>query len=186
MHQHDSTRFVQSMKDFNSIVRIRSIYEKSFVKEERQVIPLVRVIAFCLNPNHFHMILEQLEENGISKYFHSLLGGYTKYFNNKYKRRGSLLQGPFKAKHINNNDYLLHASAYVNLNDKVHQLGTSGSKLVRSSWEEYQKGEFNICEPSIILDQFTDHKGYQKYALDTLPSMLEIRPAYEDLKHLEP
>ena len=54
--------------------------------------------------------------------------GYSWYFNNKYKRTGSLFQGTFKAKHISENDYFLHSSAYINVNDKVHSLGPLGAK----------------------------------------------------------
>ena len=78
--------------------------------------------------------------------------GYTMYFNEKEKRSGSLFQGVFKSLHINTNEYLLHLSAYVNLNDRVHQLGSETSKLVKSSWREYigdDKKEF--CKKTLYL-----------------------------------
>lgn len=50
------------------------------------------------------------------------MGGYTSYFNDKYKRSGVLFQGVFKSTHIDSNEYLLHVSAYVNLNNKIHPL----------------------------------------------------------------
>lgn len=69
---------------------------------------------------------------------HRLCTGFSKYFNGKHQRSGALFQGPFKAVHVDINEYLLHVSAYVNLNNRVHRLGRSASK---SSWEEYLKGK---------------------------------------------
>lgn len=81
--------------------------------------------------NHlsFHFILEQISEKGIEKLMQRVGMGYAKYFNNKYKRSDSLFQGTFKAIHIDTNEYLLHLSAYINLNHKVHELGHLVSKL---------------------------------------------------------
>ena len=117
-NQEEIGRFFECMLTFNSIELAGSLYEQSFVKEKTKNKPLVKFIAYCLLPNHFHFILEQIEKDGISKFMKRLLGGYSWYFNKKHKRSGSLFQGPFKAKHIDSNKYLLHASAYVNLNDK--------------------------------------------------------------------
>jgi putative transposase len=55
-----------------------------------EVEPLVSVIAYCFNRNHYHFILKQERENGISKFIHKLSTAYTMYFNSKYKRSGSL------------------------------------------------------------------------------------------------
>lgn len=74
----------------------------------------------------------------------------------------------------------------MNLNDQVHSLGTSTFKLVRTSWDEYVGGKaISTCSPGIILDQFESLKDYQKFAEETLPGMLEMRPIYQDLKNLE-
>ncbi|PID83131.1 hypothetical protein CSB11_02950 [Candidatus Campbellbacteria bacterium] len=62
--------------------------------------PLVSIISYCLLPNHFHLVLKQEAENGISKFMQKLGTSYTMYFNEKYKRTGSLFAGKFKAKHI--------------------------------------------------------------------------------------
>src|SRR3989338_2208696 len=115
--KHNSERFFQSMHAFNTINPIGSIFEKSFNKKKKGKSdpPLVQFIAYSLNPNHFHFILTQLEERGIEKFMHRLGTGYTMYFNEKRGRSGSLFQGRFKANHINSNEYLLYASAYVNL-----------------------------------------------------------------------
>ena len=183
---YDVFRFIQGMKDFNTVNPIGSIYEKSFLKDPIQSSDseLVNIIAYCLNPNHYHFILEQIVEGGISKYLGKLAGGYTYYFNEKYDRSGSLFQGPFKVKPIKSNDYLLHASAYVNLNDRVHQLDRHDSGLKsKSSWSEYtEEGIKNeLCKKAVVLDQFKSKNAYKNYAEDALGIMLEKKLADKEL-----
>lgn len=88
----DLERFFTSMQIFNCIEPVGSLYEQSFLKEKEESKPLVKFIAYNLLPNHFHFILEQIEEGGISQFMKRLLGGYTWYFNNRHKRSGSLFQ----------------------------------------------------------------------------------------------
>ena len=103
--------------------------------------------------------------------------GYTNYFNEKYKRSGSLFEGRFKAIHVDSNEYLLHLSAYVNLNYRVHNLekfGDSVSKLIRSSWEEYiEENKENFCKKDVILNQFGSVLDYKKFVEDSLKSIKE-------------
>ncbi len=169
----DIQRFLKGMKEFNNIRAIGSIYQNQYRKNKlRDLVSkdseskLVNFICYCLNPNHYHFILEQLTDRGIEKFMHKLGVGYTMFFNQKYKRSGRLFQGTFKAVHINSNNYLLHLSAYVNLNNKVHQLRDLVSK---SSWDEYKGlANDNFCDKDIILDQFNNREEYINFAKDSL------------------
>ena len=128
LDRFDLQRFLRGMSEFNSAKPIGSIYENSFREKEKKLVSeqdkLVDFVCYCLNPNHYHFVLKQLTDNGISQFMHKVSTGFTNYFNLKYKLSGSLFQGRFRALHVNSNEYLLHLSAYVNLNDKVHQLGS--------------------------------------------------------------
>jgi len=173
---NDLVRFLQSMDEFNTTRPIGSIFQNSFnplrsstPKEDK----LVNFICYCLNPNHYHFLLEQVADNGIEKFMQRLGTGYTNFFNHKNKRSGSLFQGKYKSVHVDSNEYLLHLSAYINLNDKAHQLGSSASK---SSWEEYTEndfGDFNFCKKDIILGQFNDKKEYKSFAKESLKIIRE-------------
>ena len=176
----DKQRFLQSLVEFNSQKPIGSIYEHSFqLGRVTSKLKLVNIVAYCLNPNHYHLILEQLVDGGITE-FMKRLGGYTKYFNIRNKRSGVLFQGTFKFKHIDFNDYLLRASAYVNLNFRVHRLGYKTSK---SSWEEYIGNAKNkICITEIVLSQFNNRKEYKKIAEEALADILCNK---EKLRELE-
>lgn len=191
--QDDVARFLQSMNEFNTLEPIGSIYENSFAKGQLgsetpklEETKLVNFVAYCLNPNHFHFILEQVAENGISKFMQRLGGGYTNYFNEKEERSGALFQGVFKSIHINSNEYLLYLSAYVNLNDKAHQLGSETPKLVKSisSWNEYTDMETKngFCTKDIILGQFSDRRKYEKFARSALESIIMKKAGLKDME----
>jgi REP element-mobilizing transposase RayT len=187
--ESDLNRFFKSMVEFNTVSPVGSLYENSFrqlggstAKPEDR---LVNMIAYCLNPNHYHLILEQIKDGGISEFMKRLSGGYTWYFNNKYRRSGALFQGRFKSIHIDSNEYLLHVSVYVNLNDRVHQLGGSTAKLVRSrgSWGEYGGKKIKgICKKDIILEQFRNTGEYKKFANSSLKMIKERK---EGIKGVE-
>lgn len=182
---HDSKRFLQSMLEFNSTELTGSLFENSFQVDKNNKNRLVDVVCYCLNPNHFHFLLRARQDDGISKFMHRLSTGYTNYFNEKYKRRGSLFQGPFKVKHINDNDYLLHVSAYVNLNNRVHSLGSLAPKSIYSSHGFYVNSKVKdpiISGDEIILSQFKNPKEYKTFAEDSLKLMLERKKEEKELK----
>jgi len=180
LSQDDYVRFMKSMEEFNTTEPVGGIFAASFHPPHRKRgSRLVDIICYCLNPNHFHLILEQLISGGISE-FTRRLGGYTKYFNSKYKRSGVLFQGPAQYSHIDSNEYLLYVSAYVNLNFKVHRLRHSMSK---SSWDEYVgKEKAAFCKKDIILDQFKSAREYEEFAGEALASILERKDLAKELK----
>jgi len=184
----ESRRFLECLIHFNSVDPIESLYvhalrspdEKAKLNSKK----IVELIAYCLNPNHFHLVIKQLKEGGISEFMKRLGGGYTNFFNERHKRSGSLFQGTFKAKHIQSNDHLLHLSAYVNLNDRVHKIK---SPVVRTSYNEYRNYKASnqeLCKPSIILDQFKNIPEYLSFADNALDLMLEHKETVYDLNAL--
>jgi len=182
--KYDSDRFLMSLKAFNTVKPIGSLFQSSLPKYSSpdKDDPLVEIVAYCLNPNHYHLILKQVADNGISEFMKRVSGGYTWHFNKKYKRSGVLFQGRFKSVHIDNDNYLKHLSAYVNLNFKVHKLSNSKLDLVRSSWSEYVQGVKGFCKKDIILCQFGSRSGYRTFAQDALKSIIKNK---EEIKRIE-
>lgn len=175
-------RFFLSMKEFNTLYPTGGLHVASFCKENSSSKEkLVSFVCYCLNPNHFHFILKQLIDRGIEKFMHRLGSGYTNYFNKKYQRSGSLFQGTFKANHINSDEYLLYASAYVNLNNRVHQIKNN---FFKSSWAEYVQTSINheFCDKETILNQFESTKKYQVFANDVLANARERKELEEIIK----
>ncbi len=183
LDNYDYLRFLRSINEFNQIDPIISLYTKDQLAKSVGVRPLwkdkllVEIIVYYLNPNHFHLILKQLRENGISEFMKRVGGGYTGYFNHKNKRNGVLFQGKFKAVHIDSNEKLLYLSAYVNGNNKVH--GIENKNKFRSSFDEYKKNIKVLCNPEIILDQFKTADDYVRYVKETVKEVHDIR---EDMK----
>lgn len=116
---NDYLRFIHSLYEFNdtkfALPHGRIFKEEAnFRRSSRQ--PLVNILCFCLMPNHFHLILQQIATGGITKFMRKLGTGYTMYFNVKHKRNGVLFQGRFKAIMVDSDEYLMHLSRYIHLN----------------------------------------------------------------------
>jgi REP element-mobilizing transposase RayT len=182
--KNDYLRFLENLSELNTVDTFGGLYSKSFLEKKclqnnKNQENLVKIIAYCLNPNHFHLIIKQSSTNGISYFMQRLGTGYTMYFNNKQNRSGSLFQGKFKAKHIKDNEYLLYLSAYVNLNDKIHKINT---KENFSSLDEYIKGLNGICDKSIILEQFNNKNSYKKFLSDSLGELIRQKEQQKELE----
>jgi putative transposase len=185
--KQDALRFLQSMEVFNSEENTGSIYLDSRKKTLRSRAPrLVTFIVYCLNQNHYHFIMKSLVENGIQKFMHRLGTGYTNFFNEKYKRSGSLFQGKYKAVHIKTNEQLLHTGAYVNINDRVHpDLNESWMQEIPfSSLQEYQGLRTGICDISIILDQYASREEYCNGLENILRDIIKRKEQEKSLKKL--
>ncbi len=126
----DRWRFLQAMYLFNDesattnlLYRLEKEKGKmhfgilrEYMKRERiERKPLVRIMADCLKQNHFHLLVEEIQKNGISRFMHKLAVGYAGYFNIKYERVGSLFQGTFKAVEIKKDEQLYYIIAYINV-----------------------------------------------------------------------
>lgn len=78
--------------------------------------PLVAIGAYCLMPNHFHLLLKEIVEGGIVKFMQKIGTSYTMYFNIKNKRVGSLFVGPFRSRHVDDDRYLARIVPYIHVN----------------------------------------------------------------------
>lgn len=125
---------------------------------------LVSIVAYSLLPNHYHLLLKQEVDNGISQFMQKLGTSYTMYFNQQEKRSGSLFQGKFKATHLSGDFALPTVSAYINLNHKHHKIDPS-INLVKSSMFEYLDQELGecICNPVEIQAIIEESDGLIEY-----------------------
>lgn len=177
----DLDRFFTGIKQFNTQEILGNLVRGHEVPQKDR---LVKLIAYCVNPNHFHFILEPIQERGVEKFMHKLSMGYSKYFNTKYKRSGALFQGSFRAKYIDSDEYLLHLSVYINLNHLAHGRGHGVPTLSRTSWGEYvgDKVGGKICDKKVILEQFKNREAYRKFAESSLKSIVERKMLLEELE----
>ncbi len=174
----DRARFLFLILYFQSPVAIYNIgrFIGSFVKhsvfnfekEKKEIITgrFVELTSFCLMPNHFHLIVKEIEENGIARYMQRVLNSYTKYYNVKYNKSGHLLQGPYKAVHVENNNQLLYLSAYIHRNPR--EIKKWANKECDYLWSSYQdfinKNRFEgLIVFDIIGEQFTEKGEYKEF-----------------------
>lgn len=126
--EYDYQRFIRLLYICNSeknIVFRDVLMEETFGYDRGNTI--VEIGAYCLMPNHFHFLLREKIDGGISLFMLKLLTAYSTYFNNKNKRSGSLFEGKFRATHVDNDEYLKYLYSYIHLNPV---------KIIDSKWKE--------------------------------------------------
>jgi putative transposase len=109
---------------------------------------LVAIGAYCLMPNHFHILLTPLSDNGVTNFMLKLSTGYSMYFNKKHHRTGTLFEGRFKSEYVGEDRYLKYLFSYIQLNP---------IKLLQSDWRE--RGIQNPSEALQYLNQYP-HSSY--------------------------
>jgi putative transposase len=141
-----NTRFPIVMRDILEEYKGRPLTDV-FVEEpcDRS---LVDIVGYALMPNHFHLILRQRSEHGISCFMKKLCTAYSMYFNTKYAHSGVLLEGRYKASHIDTQSYFRHIFAYVHLNPFAllqrdwKEVGVKNPVLARSFLSNYRYSSF--------------------------------------------
>ena len=142
---------------------------------------LVTIINFCLMPNHFHFTLRQEKDGGIKKFLQRLSNSFAHYFSVKYKNRGPVFEGNFKAIRVENDEQLLHLSRYIHLNPVTSYLTENPEDYLYSSYSIYLGNKpFEIVDPSPILDHFSSTKKYKEFVL----SQKDYQRTLSKIKHL--
>lgn len=128
--------------------------------------PLVEILAYCLMPNHFHLLLRQVADGGLRRYISQVQNSYTRYFNRRYERIGPLLQGRYHGVHVRSDEQLLHLSRYIHLNPYVSQL----SKTLEYHWSSLkvytqQQNKPPLCTPGLI-NNLMGEQSYKAFVDD--------------------
>lgn len=140
----------------------------------------VELLAFCLMPNHFHLLVKQKSLDGITKLIRAVCTNYVMYFNNKYDRVGTLFQGKYKAASVEEDIYFLHLSRYIHLNpypgsDPITYSFSSYSYYLGNKKAAWVKPEeilsfFKIARKTYLKDCLS----YQSFVEDSLEDSREI------------
>lgn len=146
----------------------------------------VEVLAYCLMPNHFHIMIKQLTDRGVSEYMHRVITSYTKYFNKKYDRVGPLLQGPFRYKRIESEGQLIYVSKYIHRNpiesSKNHLSWNHVLTYRWSSLPSYQLNSEELLFKEPVLNSFTSIKSYLSFLKESFEDnqVNELRELYKN------
>lgn len=170
----EKRRIFEDADDYKMFLRYLKLYLTP-VDELRGEEPLLRVyivnrnladelklLAYCLMPNHFHLLLHQKTKDGISKFMRSICTAYSMYFNKRYERVGPLFANTYKASHVTNEEYLLHLSRYIHQNPS-----SRGISLADYPWSSYTnylgKNVISWLETKTILEYFNNSKPQLNY-----------------------
>ena len=144
--------------------------------------PLVAIGAYALMPNHFHILVKEIQEGGISQFMGKLTTSYSMYFNTISERTGALFEGRFKAQHVDNDEYMKYLYAYIHLNPV---------KLIEPKWKDF--GLKNKGGAKKFLEQYryssypeyTQREREEKLTLtkDEFPDYFSINHEFADFVH---
>ncbi|MGP8322152.1 MAG: transposase [Methanosarcinaceae archaeon] len=146
--------------------------------------PLVKILAYCLKDNHFHLLLQEIMKGGISKFMQKLGDGFTVYSNLKYDEVGRVFQGSYRGKTITDDiRNLQYMDAYIqvfnpfeNYPGGIEQAGQEFDKAFEvamnnpftSLGESLGRRNLGIIDRDILKDMYPDLEAYKEFARDAL------------------
>ena len=171
--EHDYKRFQESLyisndtaatnrQNYNYIDHA-AIFE--LPKEER----LVSVAAYCLMPTHFHLLLQEVRERGITRFMHKLGTSYTMYFNIRNERTGNLFVKPFRSRRVDVDNYFEYIPQYIHLNPV---------ELYEKNWKRGVVPSFQKLERQLSGYQYS---SLPEYIGQKRPESVIVDPAHQDL-----
>lgn len=185
--EEDTLRFLESIRVFNTTLDIGDPIP--FNRRCRREYPtkdrLVDIPCFSLMPNHYHMIQNQKQQDGIPTFMQRFGTSYTKYFNKQEQRTGCLFESVFKGKHINSEAYLLHSIRYIHLNplgligmdwktegvlDKTSALNFLKSYRWSSFYYYFNRIESAVFDLTLLNSLFPSPEDHIDFMFDYQPS----------------
>ena len=178
MDKQDHLRFIHDLYEFNNQERVESTYHKFHNystdnnidlkpdKEPRKL--LVDILAFCLMPNHYHLLLSPRGEGSIPQFMHKVNMGYSKYFNQKHERVGTLFQGPYKHIPVTDEIHFLHLPFYIHFNPL---------DLSHPEWRENKMSNPKKALEFLKSYRWSSHLDY--LGIKNFPSVLNMKPLME-------
>lgn len=180
----DYYRFKGKLLSFSEYLKLpNEIRQLQYHQTALRNQPAIEIIAFCLLPNHFHLIIKQKADFGIVRSLSNISNSYAKYFNIKHKRVGPLFQGPFKAVLVETDEQLLHLSRYVHINPVISSL-VKLPELGKYFWSSLPTYLGHASLPFIssqtVLSHFRSTEQYRKFLYDHIAYAKELNK----VKHL--
>lgn len=138
-----------------------------------------KLLAYCLMPNHYHLLLLVKIENFGRKVMHLFTIAYTKAVNKKQNRVGPLFQGPYQFRHIKSDRDLLHLSRYIHRNPIEAGFTKTPADWTYSSYLDYLgQRKDNLVNTDLILSLFENPRSFVQFVSeagqDDRPQDLQI------------
>ncbi len=140
---------------YSQYLRLKPVLQEYFHRKVESSKLRVEVVAYCLMPNHYHLLLKQKTRAGVSKYMADVTNGLTRFYNIMHKRKGPLFLPSFRSKPIMDEELLIHVSRYVHLNPYTSGLISSKEEMWTypySSAKEYSHKSKATANPTSVLE----------------------------------
>ena len=181
----DRARFVQMLYYFNDEYAPLNLWKSDFhsrferATEWPERNPLVKIHSFVLMNNHYHLILEETKEGGVTKFMRKFGTGMTNRFNTKYKETGRLFQGAYKARRVDKDNYLQYLLVYVHIKN-VFELYSGGLKNALANFDDAY--EFASRYPYSSLGAYfsNDHIANSIITTDMCGDTLKNKEAFKE------
>jgi putative transposase len=144
---------------------------------------LVDIVAFCFMPNHYHLLLCQRRDRGVTRFAGIWQDSLVRYINTRHDRVGPLFQGSFRAVHVIGDAQLLHLSRYIHLNPYASSVVKHPSSLKRYPWSSlptYLSGGASFCHTDPVMDQFASRDVYHNFVFDRA----DYQRSLKEVRHL--
>jgi len=183
-------RSTASLLRLSNLFRLGNVFKKTYLKTvEDNSTFRVSILAYCLMPTHYHLLLRQNKNGGISHYVSQIQNSFTRYSNVKQKRSGPLFIHRFQSKPVVSDEVFKHVSRYIHLNSYSSGIVDNVFSYAWSSLHEYMEGgnpKWRLCDTVPLLQLFNqDKERYKKFILNNADyqKTLEICK-YADRSHL--
>lgn len=159
--------FKKPQKKFSYFLKLSDEEQQEYMSTMIKSNKLVEIIAFCFMPNHFHLLLKQISDNGISKFMNNFLNSYTRYFNTKHERTGSLFLNQFKAVRIETDEQLIQVSRYIHLNPLTSYVVKDFDDLKEYAWSSFKEylypQKIKYASTKLIMNFFNNKNKYEDF-----------------------
>ena len=155
-------------EDIIKIFTLQGSTFKGIARQPNNYYQKIELVAYCLMPNHFHLLIKQITKDSMSSFMKSLATRYSMYFNKRYDRVGPLFQNIYKASSVTDENYLLHLSRYIHLNPSEYSKDLINAY---SSYADYlKKRNTSWIKPGVVLQYFDNAK----------PDFFKMTNSYKD------
>ena len=183
----DYYRFSEPQVRFSFYNRAEKSLKESMLASLHSSESFVSILAYAFMPNHYHFVLKQIKDNGISTFMRRVQNSYAKYYNIKNKRFGAVFQALFKSVRIVSDEQLLHVVRYVHLNPITSYIISSINELERYPWTSYPQyisdTLYSMVDTEDVLAHFKSSKLFVEFTGDQIGyqrTLAECKNVYHD------
>lgn len=166
---NNALRFIQTLDYYNSMSTEKPSLSL-FLKKNKNYYPklisikpnsIIKFLSFCIMPDHYHILIKIIKGASFLKYINDVENSYTRFFNEKFRRKGPLWQNSFRSVVIKNNEQLLHVTRYIHLNPTTNNLIKKPEDWIFSSYKDYLNK--NILQNYLTEISINNPKTYKNF-----------------------